>query len=248
MPRKLTTRRNDASSARDADLARLASSGDAAAFRTIMERNNRRLYRVARSVLRNDSDAEEVVQEAYLRAFRALPSFRAESSLSTWLTRIALNEALQRARRHRTTLELESMEEESNRASAELILFPGRGDADPERGATSRQVGAMLERALDALPEQFRVVFVMRAIEEFSIEETAESLGIPPATVKTRFHRARNALRRALEAELGPALTDVFNFGGKRCARFTEAMLVRLGLADAMPPVRPDTQDEGEKS
>jgi RNA polymerase sigma-70 factor (ECF subfamily) len=217
----------------DAALAGLAADGDAAAFRLIMERNNSRLYRVARSVLRNEGEAEDVVQEAYVRAYGKLGMFRGESSLSTWLTRIVLNEALQRLRRRRPTTDLEAI---SETPTAEVIWFPGApGEADPERVASRKEIAALLERAIDELPEAFRVVFVMRAVEDMSGEETASALRIPEATVKTRLHRARRLLRERIHAELGGVLTDAFPFAGRRCARTTEAVLARLGLRDAPP-------------
>jgi RNA polymerase sigma-70 factor (ECF subfamily) len=217
----------------DAELAGLAAQGDGAAFRLIMERNNGRLYRVARGILRNDSEAEDVVQEGWVRAYGKLGEFRGESSLSTWLTRIVLNEALQRIRRRRPTAELSVIDEAP---AAQVIWFPGAStDADPERNASRREVAALLERAIDDLPETFRVVFMMRAIEEMSGEETAAVLGIPEATVKTRLHRARGLLRNAIQTELGGVLTEAFPFAGRRCQRTTEAVFKRLGLVEPPP-------------
>ena len=217
----------------DAELAAHAAGGDAGAFRLIMQRNNARLYRVARAVLRNDSEAEDVVQEAYVRAFRKLGEFRAEASLSTWLTRITLNEALQRLRQRRPTAELEAVDRQPVAKEAEVIWFPGApSESDPEGGASRREVARLLERAIDALPDAFRIVFLMRAVEEMSTEETAVSLGIPEATVKTRFHRARRLLQQALREEVGSALSDAFPFAGRRCSRTTDIVLARLGLLE----------------
>ena len=210
----------------DAALASRAAQGDALAFRAIMERHNRRLYRVARALLRDDSEAEDVVQEAYLHAFAALPRFRGESSLATWLTRITVNEALGRRRRQRPTVELEAVDQA---AGARVIPFPGAG-ADPERSAAQAQIRTLLESSIDALPELFRLVFVMRDVEELSIEETAALLHIRPATVKTRLHRARRLLRESLDGRLASALKDTFPFAGARCARITEAVLQRMAL------------------
>jgi RNA polymerase sigma-70 factor (ECF subfamily) len=218
----------------DAELAARAATGDAAAFRLIMERNNGRLYRVARAVLRNDSEAEDVVQEAYVRAFGKLSSFRAEASLSTWLTRIALNEALQRLRRRRPTSELEAVDRQPVSREAEVIWFPGApSEPDPEGAASRREVARLLERAIDALPDAFRVVFLMRAVEEMSTEETAAALAIPEATVKTRLYRARRLLQHAVRAEIGSVLSDAFPFAGRRCLHTTEQVLARLGLVEA---------------
>ena len=212
----------------DAELAALARQGDGAAFRAIMQRHNRRLYRAARAVLHDDAEAEDVVQEAYVRAFAALGDFRGDSSLPTWLTRIALNEALGRLRRRRPTVEIETFDA---RPEARVIPFPLMSpDMNPEQAAARQDVRRLLERAIDALPEPFRVVFVLRDVEELSIEETAAQLGLRPETVKTRLPRARRQLREALDAELASALTDAFPFAGARCARITDAVLKRLGI------------------
>ncbi len=212
----------------DAELAALARQGDGAAFRVIMQRHNRRLYRAARAVLHDDAEAEDVVQEAYVRAFAALADFRGDSSLATWLTRIALNEALGRLRRRRPTVEIETFDA---RPEARVIPFPLMSpDMNPEQAAARQDVRRLLERAIDGLPEPFRVVFVLRDVEELSIEETAAQLGLRPETVKTRLHRARRRLREALDAELASALTDAFPFAGARCARITDAVLKRLGI------------------
>ena len=233
---KTELRRDDAhEAATDLELAERVGAGDASAFRTIMQRNNGRLYRVARSVLKNDSDAEDAVQDAYLKAYAKLGEFRGDAALSTWLTRIVLNEALMRVRQGRRTAEIaKSFEHETQ--SAEIVRFPGMAQSlDPEKEAASRQVRSLIERAVDALPVDFRMVFVMRCVEEMSVEETAAQLAIPEATVKTRLHRARLALRRALDEELATSLTGAFPFGGARCARTTETVLARLGLVESLP-------------
>lgn len=234
-------------SASDVELVQLASDGDASAFRTIMQRNNGRLYRVARSVLKNDNEAEDAVQDAYLNAYTKLSEFRGDSALSSWLTRIVLNEALMRLRKSRRTAEVaESTEQELE--SAQIVRFPGMEQGlDPEKAVATRQIARMIERAVDALPVDFRVVFVMRCVEEMSVAETAEQLAIPEATVKTRLHRARLMLRRALDEELSSSLTTAFPFGGSRCARMSEEVLARLGL-NRTPPSGPrgsDTADDG---
>ncbi len=179
------------------NLVERVKSGDQSAFRAIMEKNSRRLYRVARAVMRDDTEAEDVVQETYLRAFSNLATFRGESSLTTWLTRIALNEALGRKRRQRATVTLASVET-AQETNAQIIQFPAMStETDPERTAAQHEIRRLLERAMDALPEPFRVVFVMRDVEEMSIEEAASQLGIRPETVKTRLHRARRLLRQS---------------------------------------------------
>ena len=207
-------------------------AGNPTALREIMRRNSPRLYRLARTVLRNESEAEDVLQETYFRAFRKLAGFRGESNIATWLTRIALNEALGRLRRTRPTVELSHAEKISS-TTAEVIPFPTMAsEADPERTLARKQMAGLLEGAIDDLPDPFRIVFVLRAIEEMSVEATAEELGLAEATVKTRLHRAKRLLRKSLEAEVGSALGDAFPFAGRRCARISEAVLSRLGMAD----------------
>ncbi len=211
----------------DAELVTYALAGRAEAFRAIMTRHNQRLYRLARTVLNDESEAEDTVQEAYLRAFAALPRFRGDASLSTWLTRIALNEALGRKRKRRPTVELSAIE--AAQQSAQIIRFPTMAmDADPESAAAQREIRALLETSIDALPEPFRVVFVMRDVEEIGVDETARLLGVKPETIKTRLHRARRLLRAALDERLASALKDTFPFAGQRCARITEAVMRKL--------------------
>jgi RNA polymerase sigma-70 factor (ECF subfamily) len=218
----------------DTELVGLAQQGSGPAFRAIMERHNRRLYRVARSVLQDDSEAEDVVQEAYVRAFGALSDFRGGSSLSTWLTRIALNEALGRRRRRRPVVDLAALETDGARDQARVIPFPGmQQDSDPEQNAARQEIRRLIERAIDDLPGPFRVVFVMRQVEEMSVAETASYLGLREETVKTRLHRARRLLRRALDEHLASALEGTFPFAGARCARITQAVLDRLALPGA---------------
>lgn len=230
MPKAKPSERVALEALNDPTLAALAGEGDGAAFRLIMERNNGRLYRIARGVVKNDAEAEDVVQESYVRAFPKLASFRGEASLSTWLTRIALNEALGRLRRRRDTTDLEAIDAQAEKG-AEIIMFPGSpNDADPERNASRREIARVLERAIDALPDAFRVVFVMRSVEEMTVEETAVQLSIPPATVKTRLHRARCLLRDAIQAEIGSVLSEAFPFAGRRCARTADIVLARLKL------------------
>lgn len=216
----------------DAQLVELARNGDGGAFRIIMQRHNRRLYRVARSIVRSDSEAEDIVQEAYLHAFASLGSFRAESSLATWLTRITLNEALGRLRRQRPTVDLATLDLDETDAQR-IIPFPHMAAVapDPERTVAQREIRRMIEHAIDDLPEAFRVVFVLREIEELSVEETAAFLGVNAATVKTRLHRGRRLLRQALDEQLASALTDAFPFDGMRCTRMADRILDRLGLA-----------------
>jgi RNA polymerase sigma-70 factor (ECF subfamily) len=233
MQRRDATQAKDLDSLDDAELVRLARGNNGNAFRAIMQRNNRRLYRVARSVVHDDSEAEDVVQEAYVRAFGSLDQFRGDASLATWLTRIALNEALGRLRRQRPTVELEVLDAEPS-GKSQIIPFPlMSADIDPERAAAQRQIRNLIEGAIDELPEIFRVVFMMREIEAMSIEETAAILCLEPATVKTRLHRARRLLRQALDEQLSSTLTEAFPFEGKRCQQTADSVLARLQLAIA---------------
>ena len=155
------------------NLVERAKSGDQSAFRAIMEQHNRRLYRVARAVMKDDTEAEDVVQETYLSAFSNLSNFRGDSSLATWLTRITLNEALGRRRKQRATVTLENVET-AQETSAQIVQFSTMNtETDPERSAAQREIRRLLEHAMDALPEPFRLVFIMRDVEEMNIEETA---------------------------------------------------------------------------
>ena len=221
---------SDAAFPTDTELVRHALERDSSAFRAIMQRYNRRLYRIARSVLRNDSDAEDALQEAYMRAFAGLSQFRAESSLSTWLSRIVLNEAFGRIRRRRPTVELSTIDDRQE-SVAQIIPFPLIAQQmDPERNMAQREIHVILERAIDRLPLSFRTVLVARLIQELTVEETAELLHLRPETVKTRLHRARNLLKAELEKSFGAAITDAFPFDGWRCERITATVLRRLAL------------------
>ena len=215
----------------DAELVRRALARDGMAVRTIVEQNNRRLYRIARSIVRSDSEAEDVVQEAYVSACTHLDSFRGDSNLATWLSRITINEAFARLRRARATVSLEALT--AHRSEAQIIPFPQTATTDdPERTMAQREILGLIERATDNLPEIFRIVFVARVIEGMSVEETADLLGLTAKTVKTRLHRARRLLRQQLGSQIGAVLTDAFPFAGRRCQRMTNAIIRRLGLSD----------------
>ena len=208
------------------DLIDRAILHDREAIRAITTQHNRRLYRIARGILRNDSEAEDALQAAYMKAFSALSGFRRDSSLTTWLTRIVMNEALGRVRERRPAIHLET-----GRAIAggQVIPFPTlSAEADPERAMAQRQIQVLMEKAIDELPDAYRVVLVARVIENMSLEETAELLGIRPETVKTRLHRARRLLRDVLERQSGPFLMNAFPFDGWRCERITQAVLERI--------------------
>ena len=208
----------------EADLFRRARERDPAAIRAIMQANNRRLFRMARGILKDDSEAEDVVQEAYVRAFTHLDSFRGDSSLATWLTRIAMNEALGRLRRRRPTVDYTTLK--PGVLEAQIIQFPlSAMTDDPERTMAQREIQTVVERAIDELPDAFRSVFIARVVEGMSIEETAELLDLKPETVKTRLHRARVLLRDNVEKRIGPVVMEAFPFAGKRCERLTQAVI-----------------------
>ncbi|WP_172374073.1 RNA polymerase sigma factor [Mesorhizobium sp. NZP2234] len=208
----------------DVLLVQRALAREAGAFRAIIKKHNQLLYRIARGVVRNDAEAEDIVQEAYMRAFASLGSFRGDSSLATWLSRIVINEALGRLRKRRHTVAMPENPE------AQIIRFPLNPSDDPERTMAQRQILALVERATDSLPDIYRMVFVARVIEGLSMEETADLLGVRPETVKTRLHRARALLRKALDDEIGPVLLDAFPFAGRRCERLTQSVMRRLGF------------------
>jgi RNA polymerase sigma-70 factor, ECF subfamily len=215
----------------DTEQVQRALAGDAGAFRAIMQTHNQRLYRIARSILRNNADAEDALQEAYVSAFTNLASYRGEGSLRGWLSRIVINESLGRMRQRHSTINLAALEHQQS--EAQIIQFPqSTPNDDPERTMAQRQIIHLVEKATDNLPEAFRLVFVARVIEGMSIEETSELLGIKPETVKTRLHRARQLVRDQLESEIGPVLMDAFPFAGQRCERLTETVMKRLGFSN----------------
>ena len=215
----------------DAELVQRALAREAGAFRAIMQRHNRRLYRIARGVLRNNTDAEDAVQDAYVSAFTHLASYRGEATLAAWLSRIVMNEALVRLRRKRQTVALAGAETPRN--EADIIPFPlSTPNDDPERTMAQRQILQLVEQATDKLPEVYRLVFVTRVIEGMSVEETSSLLGIKPQTVKTRLHRARQLVREQLDKQIGPVLMDAFPFAGRRCERMTQSVIRRLGLSE----------------
>lgn len=221
-----------AENATEADLIADASRGNGAAFEAIMRRHNQLLFRTARSIVRNDEEAEDTVQEAYLSAWRALGTYRAESRLSTWLVRITTNEALGRLRRKSAQvipLETAMMSSEPETRAA-LTDAPERG---PEQLAQRAQIRRLMEERIDLLPDGFRTVFMLRAIEELSVQEVADALEIPEATVRTRFFRARSILRESLAQEMDSALTDAFSFDGERCDRIV-AMVLTKGQAQGL--------------
>jgi len=183
----------------------------------LMRRHNQMLFRAARAILKDDAEAEEAVQDAYLKAFRAMGTFRGDAKLSTWLVRIAVNEALMRRRRIARGSDV-----------VELQADVSSTDEGPERAASRAELRGLLEARIDALPESYRTVFTLRALEELTVEETAHALDIPEATVRTRFFRARGLLREALAQEVDRAMDDAFSFDGERCDRLVASVLAVL--------------------
>ncbi len=225
---RLQVRAAVSSSTTDDELAKRAAEGDQAAFEAIMRRHNRLLFRTARSILRVDAEAEDALQEAYLRAWRALPTFRAEAKLSTWLVRIVSNEALGRLRRRGASVIPFDATVDSVAADPEQSMDDD-SDQRPEGIAMRSEVRRLVEARIDSLPEAFRTVFVLRAVEEWSVEEVSEALKLPEATVRTRHFRARGLLREGLSRDIDLAMSDAFSFAGSRCDRIVAGVLAELG-------------------
>jgi RNA polymerase sigma-70 factor (ECF subfamily) len=199
---------------------------DAHAFEAIMREHNRMLFRTARAILRDDAEAEDALQEAYVQAYRSFDSFRGESKLSTWLARIVANESLMRLRKRARRAEIVPIEPSAT-AAMEQVTDTNMDNA-PDSSAERKQMRGLLEAQIDALPDLYRTVFMLRAVEELSVEETAAVLDMPPATVRTRFFRARSLLREALAQKMDVACEDAFSFAGARCDRIVANVLARI--------------------
>jgi len=221
----------------DSELARRIVGRDTSAFEMLMRRHNRLLYRTARGILRDDHEAEDCVQEAYLQAYRSMGSFREEAKLSTWLVRIVINFALEKLRRRKReegTVALDNvvdLEQHLDTMSA-MMSEPERPDAASSR----HELRKLLESKIDRLPDSFRTVFILRALEELSVEETALCLGVPEATVRSRFFRARSQLREAIARDVDLAAEEAFSFDGARCDRIVAAVLERIERCDPQAP------------
>src|SRR3954469_3367951 len=229
-----------ATTSTDADLATRARRGDGSAFELIMRRHNRRLFRLARSLLRSDAEAEDVLQEAYVRAYARLGELAEPRALATWLARIVANEALGRGRSAARVVSLEEYRARAGRADTEgdgPAGEPASDRPDLERLAASSELRRLLEAAVDALPEEFRTVFVLREVEGLSTAETAAHLALRPETVKTRLHRARRLLQERLGERLLPLSPSLFEFQGRRCDRIVGRVLARLPAPPAAGPV-----------
>lgn len=227
-PLDANTARRSVTQLPDETLIARIRAGDTSGYETLLRRYNRRLFRVTRGILRDDDDAQDAMQEAYVRAFTHLGDYHTAGNFGAWLTRIAVNEALMKKR---------SDKQYAARAASPLRDEDDEDDAmaqAPATGAGTEDLAAsgewrhLIEAAVDGLPEGFRTVFVLRAIEQLSIEETAACLGIPAATVKTRFHRARGLMQQALTRHIDAAGPAAFDFDGPRCDRMVAAVLARL--------------------
>ncbi len=212
----------------DEVVVRRVKEGEAPLFEIVMRRYNQRLYRIVRSILGTDTDVEDVLQEVYLNAYRHLDQFEARSSFATWLTKIAVHEALARARRQRR---FQPLPDETDEGESRLLAFPS-GLPDPEQAAARREVMHLVEEAVDHLPDSFREVFVMRQIEQMSQAETAECMGIREETVKTRLHRARGLIESYLLARAGEQIRTAFPFGQSRCDGIVVAVLERISSVE----------------
>lgn len=211
-----------ASALTDEEIVRRIVAGETQLFEIVMRRHNQRIYRTARAILRDDGEAEDVMQDAYVRAFAHLADFEGRAHFATWLTRIAVHEALARLRRGRRDRPIDDHTEETH-------SMPTAARLSPEQQASDHEMRVALERAIDALPDEFRTVFVLRAVEEMTGAETAEALGIPEETVKTRLFRARARLQETLLDVLEPAAPRTFAFHLSRCDRVVAAVLARIG-------------------
>ena len=200
---------------------------DSAEFEALMRKHNRMLFRTARAILHDDAEAEDALQEAYLKAYGAMGSFRGEAKVSTWLARIVANEALQRLRKNNRRGAIVPLN--ASVSIDELNEIPeGSMSKTPERSAERAEIRKLLEKRIDALPDAYRPVFVLRAVEELSVEEVAEVLHVPAATVRTRFFRARSLLRESLASEIDLACEDAFGFAGERCDRIVARVMERI--------------------
>ena len=205
----------------DEEVVERVKSGHTDLFEILMRRHNQRLYRVVRSILRDEAETEDVLQDAYVRAFAHLDQFLGRARFATWLTRIAVYEALHRQKRGRRLVGIEDL--------VDRLESPAPG---PEHRASDGELHKVLGASIDRLPEHFRTVFVLRDVEGLSTAETAESLAIPEETVKTRLHRARRQLRGQVEQALGDTVREVFAFGFARCDRLVAAVLRRIGSTE----------------
>lgn len=209
----------------DSELIERIRAGKTALYETLMRRYNQRLYRIARVILRNPEEAEDVVQEAFVRAYTHLDQFAGAAKFSTWLTKIAIHEALARLHKRSRMGEADSTKDTEKSGGMESLKSTIH---DPEEQTFEKQVLELLEAAVEALPDNLRSVFLMREIEEMSTAETAECLGLSEAAVKIRLHRARKVLRQDLYLRVGAVSSEAFRFLGERCDRVIHAVMERI--------------------
>jgi RNA polymerase sigma factor (sigma-70 family) len=210
----------------DLTVARRVAAGDRRAFELLMRRYNRRLYRLARAYLRDDAEAKDALQDAYLSAYRSIGQFRGEAALATWLSRLVLNACAARKRRstrRENIVPLVSLHHHMN----EIAVVPDSGQG-PESMFARTQIRGVLEQKVSELPEIFRVVFVLRSVEELSVEEIADTLAIAPETVRSRHFRAKGMLREALAKEIDLAEGEIYEFGGLHCDGIVASVLASL--------------------
>jgi RNA polymerase sigma-70 factor (ECF subfamily) len=222
-----TLAREDSPDSSDAELAHRVAEGDREALNRLMRRHNRTLFRTARGILRDDAEAEDALQEAYLQAYRAIGRYRGEARLSTWLARIVANEALMRLRRQTRRSVIVPMVQGSLADGLEQVT-EDRMSWDPEQAAQAAEIRKILEDRIDALPASYRAVFMLRAVESYSVEETASILQISEATVRSRYFRARGLLRERLASEIDRGYEEVFPFAGERCDRIVAGVMRRI--------------------
>lgn len=226
-PRKHPDEAPGAGPPSDEEIALRVREGETALFEVLMRRHNQRVYRAVRSLLQDEAEVEDVMQQAYVLAFTHLAQFEGNSRFSTWLIRIAVNEALQRLRHRGRLVALSGGGDGAREEDMDLLE---RGEADPERRAFGRELARLLERTLDELPDIYRTVFMLREVEKLSTAETAEALSVSEDVVKTRLHRAKALVRERMDAGLDGQLEEAFSFQAPRCDRVVAAVLARIGM------------------
>jgi RNA polymerase sigma-70 factor (ECF subfamily) len=209
----------------DSDIVRRVRAGESALFEILMRRHNQRVYRAVRAVVKREAEVEDVMQQAYVNAFTHLHQFEQRSQFSTWLIRIALNEAFGRRRKMQMSESVLRMQPDVDNDRGEFMDTFTTPEADPERQAYAQELRRVLEAAVDTLPESYRTVFMLRDIEGLSTSETGEGLGLGEEAVKTRLHRARAMIRHAVTARIGAVTTGAFQFHAPRCDRVVAAVL-----------------------
>jgi RNA polymerase sigma-70 factor (ECF subfamily) len=216
----------------DVDIVMRIRAGDRGLFEILMRRHNQRLYRAARAIVRDESEVEDILQQAYLNAFAHLDQFEARSEFSTWLTRIVLNEAFARRRKQQRAPRVDPAPDDGISGVMDTVAAP---EPDPERQAYASELHRVLEDAVDALPETYRLVFMLRDVEGLSTSETGHGLGLRDEAVKTRLHRARAMIRRSVSARIGTVAAGTFQFLAPRCDRVVAAVLAQLARQSPLP-------------